>query len=55
MSTEGIYKKLKKAKKVVVELMKFMSWFKDAIYLSEVVTTRSSTSNLVSKFNELLI
>lgn len=25
-----------------------LSWFKDATYLSEVVTTRSSTSNLVS-------
>lgn len=31
-----------------------LSWFKDATYLSEVVTTRSSTSNLVSKFNQLL-
>lgn len=31
-----------------------LSWFKDATYLSEVVTTRSSTSNLVSTFNELL-
>ena len=30
-------------------------WLKDATYLNEVVTSRSSTSNLVSKFNKLLI
>lgn len=59
MSTERNYKKFKKVKKSgcgtdEVYVSK-LSWFKDATYLSEVVTTRSSTSNLVSKFYELLI